>query len=31
MSQQNKHSKLAAQIRAAYAGTPIAAIRPQLA
>src|SRR5258706_2661295 len=31
MSQQNKHSELAAQIRAAYAGTPIAAIRPQLA
>src|SRR5258708_12442363 len=31
MSQQDKHSELAAQIRAAYAGTPIAAIRPQLA
>ena len=31
MSQQNKHSELAAQIRAAYAGTPIAPIRTQLA
>jgi 2-keto-4-pentenoate hydratase len=31
MSQQNKHSELAAKIRAAYAGTPIEAIRPQLA
>jgi 2-keto-4-pentenoate hydratase len=31
MSQQTKHSELATKIRAAYAGTPIAAIRPQLA
>ena len=31
MSQQTKHSELAARIRAAYAGTPIAPIRPQLA
>ena len=31
MSQQNKHSELAARIRAAYTGTPISAIRPQLA
>jgi 2-keto-4-pentenoate hydratase len=31
MSQQTKHSELAAQIRAAYVGTPIAPIRPQLA
>lgn len=30
MSQQNTHSELATQIRAAYAGTPIAPIRPQL-
>ena len=31
MNQQNKHSEFAAQIRAAYAGTPIAPIRTQLA
>jgi len=31
MNQQAKYSELAAQIRAAYAGTPIAPIRPQLA
>jgi 2-keto-4-pentenoate hydratase len=31
MSEQTKHSELAAQIRAAYAGTPIAPIRQQLA
>jgi len=31
MNQQTKHDKLAAQIRAAYAGTPIAPIRTQLA
>src|ERR1043166_6617066 len=31
MNQQAKHSELAAQIRAAYAGAPIAPIRPQLA
>ena len=30
MSQQTRHSELAAQIRAAYAGIPIAPIRPQL-
>lgn len=31
MSQQNKHSDIAARIRAAYASMPIAPIRPQLA
>ena len=31
MNQQTKHGELAARIRAAYAGTPIAPIRPQLA
>jgi 2-keto-4-pentenoate hydratase len=31
MSKQTKHSELAAQIREAYAGTPIAPIRSQLA
>ena len=31
MNQQAKHSDLAAQIRGAYAGSPIAPIRPQLA
>ena len=31
MNQQAKHSELAAQIRGAYAGVPIAPIRPQLA
>jgi len=31
MNEQTKHGELAARIRAAYAGTPIAPIRPQLA
>src|ERR1700736_896497 len=31
MNQQTKHGELAARIRAAYAGTPIGPIRPQLA
>ncbi|MBN8974136.1 MAG: fumarylacetoacetate hydrolase family protein [Rhizobiales bacterium] len=31
MSQQTKYSELAAEIRGAYAGTPIAPIRPRLA
>jgi len=31
MNQQTKHSELAARIRSAYAGAPIAPIRPQLA
>jgi len=31
MNQQTKHGEFAAQIRAAYAGNPIAPIRTQLA
>jgi 2-keto-4-pentenoate hydratase len=30
MNQQTNHGEVAALIRAAYAGTPIAPIRPQL-